>query len=189
MSTTMRVPEVGTAPPVHRHLTTALWIVVGVLAAALVALGAWMVVDRYTGAEADATALVDDVAAAWSSYDADGIRAGYTTDAALVTAWGSSFTGMDELIGNVETSMSMGFDVERIAPVTVEGDYAMTFMRYSTSAGEEGTLATIFQLRDGMVARQWDFEPGVTVPLNNTQLASFEIRPPYPPHPATNSGS
>jgi hypothetical protein len=52
MSTTLKPPEVGTIRPEHRHLTTALWIVVGVLAAALVALGAWMIVDRYTGPEA-----------------------------------------------------------------------------------------------------------------------------------------
>ena len=170
MSTTLKTPEVGTAPPVHRHLTTALWIVVGVLAAALVALGAWMVVDRYTGPQADATALIDDAATAWSSYDVDGVRAAYTNDAVLVTAWGSSFTGMDKLIANVQTAKSVGFDVERVAPVTVEGDFATTFMRYATAAPEEGILVSVFQLRDGKILRHWDFEPGVTSPLVNAVL-------------------
>lgn len=170
MSTTMRTPEVGTAPPVHRHLTTALWVVVGVLAAALVALGAWMVVDRYTGPEYDATTLIDDAATAWSSYDVDGVRAAYTNDAVLDTGWGTSFTGMNELIGNVETVESIGFKIERVAPVTVEGDYATTFLRYSTAAGEEGTLVNVFQLQDGKILRHWNLEPGETAPLTNAVM-------------------
>lgn len=167
MSTTMRAPEVGTAPPVHRHLTTALWIVVGVLAAALVALGTWMLVDRYTGPEYDAATKIDDAATAWSSYDVEGVKALYTPDAVLVTAWGSSFAGTAELVGNVASARSVGFDVERIAPVTTEGDYATTFMRYHTAAGDEGTVVSVFQLRDGKILRQWDFEPGVTAPLTD----------------------
>lgn len=189
MSTTMRAPEVGTAPPVHRHLTTALWIVVGALAAALVALGAWMLVDRYTGPQADATALVDDLTAAWTAGDAAAIQDVYTADAIVVDAWGGQMTRTSGILADLATAHALGFQVERIAPVTVEGDYASSFFRYSTPAGEEGTLATIFQLRDGMILRQWDFEPGVTAPLTNTRVAPVEMRAPYPPHPATNTGS
>jgi hypothetical protein len=169
MSTTMRTPEVGTAPPVHRHLTTALWVVVGVLAAALVALGAWMVVDRYTGPEYDATTLIDDQANAWSSYDVDGVRAAYTDDAVLVSPYGDTITGMDELIGNVEAAKSSGLKIERIAPVTIEGDYATTFQRASAGA-QEGTWVSVFQLQDGKILRQWDFAPGVTAPLDNAVI-------------------
>jgi hypothetical protein len=168
MSTTMRAPEVGTAPPVHRHLTTALWVVVGVLAAALVALGAWMLVDRYTGPEADATALVDDLTAAWTAGDEVAIQDLYTTDAIVLTAWGGQMTRMPGILEYLANAQDIGLQLERVAPVTVEGDYASTFVRYSTPAGEEGILATIFLLRDGMILRQWDFEPGVTAPLTNT---------------------
>lgn len=167
MSTTLHTPDVGTAPPAHRHLTTAFWIVVGVVAAALVALGAWMIVDQYTGPEADATALVDDLATAWSAYDVDAVKSVYAPDAVLVTAWGSSFDGTAQLVDNVATAESVGFKVERIAPVTIEGDFATTFMRYSSGAGEEGTLVSVFQLQDGKVLRHWDFEPGVTEPLDS----------------------
>lgn len=165
MSTTLRTPEVGTAPPVHRHLTTALWVVVGVLAAALVALGAWMIVDRYTGPEADATALIDDVSAAWNGGDVAAIQDVYTTDAIVVSAWGSQMTRMSGILDSLATAQNIGLQVERIAPVTVEDDYASTFFSYSTTGGEEGTLTTVFQMQDGKIVRQWDFELGVTPPF------------------------
>lgn len=168
MSTTMRTPGVGTVRPEHRHLTTLLWVVVGVLAAALVGLGAWMIVDRYTGPEADATALVDDLTAAWSTGDVEALQDVYTTDAIVVTAWGGQYTRLHQIMAEVPAAAGFGYRAERIAPVTVEGDFASTFLSYSTAAGEEGTLVTVFQLRDGKILRQWDFEPGVTAPLDNT---------------------
>jgi ketosteroid isomerase-like protein len=167
MSTTLKTPEVGTIRPEHRHLTTALWIVVGVLAAALVALGAWMIVDRYTGPEADATALVDDLATAWSTGDVNAIQDVYTSDAIVVGAWGNELTRMSQILAEVPNAVAIGYQAERVAPVTVEGDFASTFIRYSTTAGEEGTLVTVLQLQDGKIVRHWDFEAGVTAPLTN----------------------
>lgn len=184
MSTTLHTPEVGTAPPVHRHLTTALWVVVGVLVAALVALGAWVIVDRYTGPEYDAAATIDDVTTAWSAGDLDAIRSLYAGDAVLVTAWGATVSGMDELVANVLTAKSLSFTVERIAPVTTEGDYATTFVRYSTGGGEKGTLVSVFQFQDGQILRHWDFEPGQTVTVRGENYTGT-FRPPYPSFPSS----
>ena len=166
MSTTMQTPGVGTARPEHRHLTALLWVVVGVLAAALVALGAWMIVDRYTGPEADATALVDDLTAAWGAGDVSAVQDVYTTDAIVVTAWGSQFTRLNQIMAEVPAAAAIGLEFERIASVTVEGDFASTFLSYRTAAGEEGTVVSVYQLQDGKILRQWDFEPGVTAPLD-----------------------
>ena len=161
--TTMHAPEIG----VHRrHIDLWRVAVIG-LAAALVALGAWVLVDRYTGPEYDAATLVDDLGAAWSTGDADAIRSLYTTDAIVVTAWGDRYVGLDQIVDEVSGAVGIGFKTERIAPVTVEGDYATTFLRYSTAGGEEGTLVSVYELQDGKILRMWDFEPGVTSPLTN----------------------
>lgn len=171
MSTTLRTPEVGTAPPVHRHLTTVLWVIVGVLAAALVALGAWVVVDRYTGPEQDATALIDDVAAAMSNGDADALRSLYTSDAVIVDPFTSTgettAVGLKAITDLVPQAVAEGFALERIAPVTVEGDFATTFLRWSTNSGQGGTVVGVYQLKDGKILREWALQPGLTPPLDN----------------------
>ena len=166
MSTTLKTPEVGTAPPVHRHLTTLLWVVVGVLAAALVALGAWMVVDRYTGPEADATALFDDLTSAWSSYDEAAVRSMYAPAAIFIGAGGDTYTGVDSIVTNVPAVEAINAKVERVAPVTVEGDLSSTFVRFTSDSINE-TWLTVLQTKDGKILRQWDFQAGMTPPLDN----------------------
>jgi SnoaL-like domain len=166
MSTTLKTPEVGTAPPVHRHLTTALWIVVGVLAAALVALGAWMVVDRYTGPEADAAAVFDDLTSAWSSYDEAAVRSVYAPDAIFIGAGGDSYTGVDSIVTNVPAVKAINAEIERIAPVTVEGDLSSTFVAFTSDTINE-TWLTVLQTEDGKIVRHWDFQAGMTPPLDN----------------------
>jgi len=150
----------------HHRLHVNFWLaaVVG-LAAALVALGSWVLVDRYTGPEYDAATLVDDLSPAWATGDVDAIRSLYTTDAIVVTAWGDRYAGLDQIAGAAAGTARFGFQFERIAPVTTEGDFATTFIRYSDAAGEVGTLLTVFQLDEGTIARQWDFELGVTPPF------------------------
>jgi hypothetical protein len=166
MSTTMQTPEVGVAPPVHRHLTTVLWVVVGVLAAALVALGAWVIVDRYTGPEYDAAATIDDLASAWSNGDEAALRSLYAPNAVQVTG-GGTLTGVGEIVGQAPQAAASDFTVERIAPVTTEGEFATTYLRYSYGAGEQGTVLDTYQIQDGKIVRHWSFEPGVTAPFDN----------------------
>ena len=165
MSTTLHVPGVETAQPEHRRLRTLLWVVVGALVAALVALGTWVVVDRYTGSEHDAATLIDDATTAWSAGDVGAATDLYTADYVIVTAWGDRITGARGLTLNVENAAATGLTLERIAPVTTEGDFATTYIRYTNSQGEEGTLLSTFQLEEGKIARTWDFELGVTSPF------------------------
>jgi hypothetical protein len=174
MSTTLKPPEVGTIRPEHRHLTTALWIVVGVLAAALVALGAWMIVDRYTGPEADATALFDDLASAWSSYDEAAVRSVYAPDAIYIGAGGDSYTGVDSIVTNVPAVQAINAEIERIAPVTVEGDLSSTFVAFRSDTINE-TWLTVLQTEDGKIVRHWDFQAGMTPPLDNAAMPEIVL--------------
>ena len=168
MSTTHKAPEVGTASRVHRHLTTVLWVVVGLLAAALVALGAWVIVDRYTGPEADATALIDDLAAAWSNGDVDAIKGLYANDVVYKEPLsGGTTSGLSALIAEVPEAVAVGFTMERVAPVTVEGDFATTFVHYTPTVVGQSTVVAVFQLEDGKIVREWPLQPGVTPPLDN----------------------
>ena len=66
------------------------WLVVAVvvLAAALVALGVWVIVDRNAGGNDD-QALVDKTGAVWSSNDAAAAKELYTADAVVMLPAGA----------------------------------------------------------------------------------------------------
>lgn len=159
------------APPVHAHrLHFDPWhVAVVVLAAALVALAAWVVIDNVTGGDSateDATALIDDFAAAATAND--GAKA-MTMMAPDVVMWsnGDVITGAKAWANEITNSPTLS--VERIAPVSVEGDLAATFTRFAVPGGgiEPTTLVQIVQIRDGKIARLWQFLPGVSAPLDN----------------------
>jgi ketosteroid isomerase-like protein len=153
----------------RRHINYWLVAVIG-LAAALVALGAWVLVDRYTGPENDATALIDDVTAAWSNGDVAAMRDLYASDVVYVEPFGDTVTGLKSLIAVVPSAVSEGFTLERVAPVTVEGDFATTFIRYSTNSGQEGTVVAVYQIENGKVVGEWALQPGETPPLDNAVM-------------------
>jgi hypothetical protein len=156
------------APPVHAHrLHVNVWLVAVVgLAAGLIALGSWVLVDRYTGGDSathDATTLIDKVSVATSTGDAQAIPSLYATNAVMRSIGaGETYVGVDAIRALADGS----FTVERLAPVTVEGEYATTFMRIS--AGYETTTSiSVFQIKDGKIVRQWNFVPGQTAPFDN----------------------
>jgi predicted SnoaL-like aldol condensation-catalyzing enzyme len=158
---------------VHRlHINLWLVAVVG-LAAGLVALGSWVLVDRYGGgATHDATTLIDDVTAAWTAGNAQAVGALYTTDAVYVGADGTRFTGKTAITNAVPLARASGVTVERIAPVTVNGDFATTFVRYAdNTTGGPVTIVDVFQLKDGKILRQWDAGVlGETAPFTNAVM-------------------
>jgi hypothetical protein len=159
------------ASPVHAHrVHFDPWhVAVVVLAAAVVALAAWVVIDNITagdGATKDATTLIDDFSAAASAND--GTRAvTMMTDDAVLWSNGDVITGAKAWSDEITNTLTL--TVERVAPVSVEGEYATTFARYGvTGLGIEPTTSVfVYQLRDGKIARLWIFVPGVTEPLDN----------------------
>jgi hypothetical protein len=159
------------APPVHAHrLHFDAWhVAVVVLAAALVGLGAWVVIDNVTGGDSatqNATALIDDFNTAATANDGATAQTMMTPDVEL---WmdGTVITGAQDWATAI--SQESGLTVERIAPVTVNGEYATTFVRFG--APQSGIAPTtqlfVYQLQDGKIARLWQLEPGVTQPLDN----------------------
>ena len=162
---TTNVPEVHVR---RSHVSVWLVAVIG-LAAALVALGTWMLVDRYTGgggATQDATALIDDLNAAFSTGDANAIPSLYASDAVQRSIGvGETYTGVKAI-----RALAGCCTVERLAPVTVEGEYATTFMRIAAPGWPTVMSISVFQIQDGKVVRQWNFVPGETPPFDNAVL-------------------
>ena len=158
---TTYVPEAHVRRP---HVNV--WLVAVVaLAAALVALGTWTLVDRYAsgpGAAQDATTLIDDFNAALSTGDANAVAA-LLADDAVVRSLGDTYTA-DEVVAAAAASP---LPSERIAPVTVEGDFATTYVEVSPAANP---LVSVFQLKDGKIFRLWGFELGSTPPFDNAVL-------------------
>jgi hypothetical protein len=139
------------------------------LAAALVALGSWVLVDRYTGGDSttrDATTLIDKFDAAFNARDADALAALMAEDVEL-RSLGDTAVGRDRIANGIATYAAA--TMERVSPVTVEGDFASFFTRY-TEPGSTGTIVSVFQLEDGKIVRIWGFEPGVTPPFDNALM-------------------
>ena len=154
----------------HRRLHVNRWLVaVVVLAVALVGLGTWMIVDHYTGGDTatnDATTLIDNVNTAFTTNDASALPT-YYADNAVIRSLGQEYVGLE----SIQSLASGTWQVERIAPVTVNGEYATTFVRLT--AGDQATTAvTTFQIRDGMIVRQWGFAIGETPPFTNAVAPS-----------------
>jgi hypothetical protein len=86
-----------------------------------------------------------------------------------VIAWvdGSVVGGANMFASEISSTPTL--TSERIAPVSVEGDYATTFARFGVPAqGQEPTtFLMVYQLRDGKIARLWQLLPGQSVPLDN----------------------
>lgn len=163
-----------TYPHLHmRRPHVNLWpVAVVVFAAAFVGLGSWVLVDRYAGgggATQDATALIDNFNAALGAGDANALAALMATNVEG-RSLGDIATG-SKTIGNAQASVASGVRVERVAPVTVEGQFAMTIQRY-TAPGETGTMLSVYQLRDGKILRFWNYRPSVDPPFENAIISS-----------------
>ena len=133
-------------------------------------LGAWVLVDRYTGgstATHDATTLIDKFNAAASANDAKAASALLTFDVEVWMPSGSKIVGPKAF---AMYALGPGLHVQRTAPVTVEGDFATTFASFTLpgmQAGRQGHAVMVFQLLGGKILRAWSFELGVTKPFDN----------------------
>jgi hypothetical protein len=173
MSTTVERPLAGTPPAKQpstpsqpTHLVRWLVLAVVLLAAAVVTLGAWVVVDQTGTTGNDNQALVNDLANAWSTYDATAITTLYAPNAAITNPDGSSFAGIDAILGALGTYKLFKTNVEPIGKAAVNGDYTATFFRISDGT-EVLEVLTLLQVKNGKIVRHWDFGPGFTPPLDN----------------------
>ena len=79
---------------------------------------------------------------------------------------GETYAGVDAIRALADGS----FTVERVAPVTVDGEYATSFMRLSAPGYGTAKSVSVFQMKDGQIVRQWNFVPGQTPPFDNAVL-------------------
>ena len=158
--------SVAHAPPTHVHRSHINpWLVAVIaLGAAVIALGTWVIVDNYTGGDTaaeDAATLIDNSGTAFTTNDASALPTYYASDA-VVRSLGQEYVGLEA----IQPLASGTWQVERIAPVPVNGEYATTFVRLT--AGDQATTAvTTFQIQDGKIVRQWSFALGETSPFDN----------------------
>lgn len=155
---------------VRRPQVTLSLVVIVVLAAALVGLGAWVAVDRLTGgggATQDATTLIDKLYANISAGNADAAAALYTPDAIVWNAGGlfRTYSGMAEIRESLQGS-NYYYTATRSAPVTVQGPFAAT---YFSSPQSKAPILIVFQLRDGKIFREWGFQLGTTKPFDTAK--------------------
>ena len=162
--------SVAHAPPTHvQRMHVNPWLVAVIaLMAALVGLAAWVAVDRFAGgggATHDATTLIDRWQAASTARDGQALTALLTKDA-VQWADGSTLSGSTAIVDAVTSTP--GLRVERIAPVTVEGDFASTFASVTAAGVTNQPVVEIYQLQNGKIFRQWVFGLGRTAPFDNT---------------------
>jgi ketosteroid isomerase-like protein len=130
-----------------------------VLAAGLVALGAWALVDRSTGSpETDAAQIVDDLNAAVNAGDATALRELFAPDAVFRVSTGDLISGRANVVNTVLTPHAVGLRVERAASMTTEGDTAATFTKVSN--GTEGLELLVLRFEDGKIVRMWVYNEG-----------------------------
>jgi hypothetical protein len=145
------------------------WLVSAVLAAALIGLSTWVIVDRTSGGggtASDAAGLIDNFNAAVNRNDAKAIAALLTSRAVLYQR-GDSVAGANT-IGKVIAGQAGTKNLKRIAPVAINGEYATTFIHFSALGGvEDWPQLEVFQIKDGKLARIWGFLLGETPPFEN----------------------
>lgn len=151
----------------HAHLR--LLAVAVALAAALVALGAWVAVDRTHGggggATGEATALVDELDAAANAADGARLKE-LLAPGVVMRALGETWTGEQAVARQLTGGAKAGLRWHRIAPVSVEGAYATTFNAYAAGR-ESGVMLAAFRIHDGRIDRIWGMQPPVMPPFGN----------------------
>lgn len=140
------------APETHRHrVHVNPWLVaVIVLAAALVALGAWVLIDQTRSsstpgqASPEVAAMIHNLTAAWNRYDAEATASFYARDAV-----------MEEIEAGVPRVVSNGS-----AQITDRFRYMLDDAR---SAGVQGRIGTITQIGPYVSTRYSWGTPGTTM--------------------------
>ena len=135
------------------------WLVtVVVLSAALVALGTWTLVDRHTRSPSGAAQIIDGLNTAVNAGDAKAVRALFASDAVVQAGTGPGSVRAEGRANAANAALipySTHLRLERVAPVSSEGDYAATFVQWKN--GGVGVELVVFQFRNGKIVGQWIF--------------------------------
>jgi hypothetical protein len=100
------------------------WLILAVvvLLAALVALGAWLLIDNFV--TSDMEALVEDYHVAYGTNDADAWASLLTDNFRFVDVnAGQTYAGLEAFSANVARNLGLGWGAENLGPVTVTGNW------------------------------------------------------------------
>lgn len=145
------------SPEAHARRThvTGWLVAVIALAAGLVALGAWTLVDRYAGSDTEAAQIIDDMSAAVNAGDAETLRALFARDAVFVMPSGQQVSGLDNVVRAVLIPHSVRLQIERAGPIASAGDFSAAFTRY-----DGGMELGVWQFnKNGKIAQMWVYAP------------------------------
>jgi hypothetical protein len=112
------------------------WLILAVvvLLAALVALGAWLLIDNFV--TSDVESLILDYNAAWIANDYEALAAVVTDDFVHTGTDGREYQGESELRPEIASYEGLGFEIVTAGPIAVSGDWAMRAERVSFFGGD-----------------------------------------------------
>ncbi len=142
------------------------WLIgaVVVLAAVLVAVGTWAIVDRSSAPEAapaptpdPRTAVIDALSAAWSGADSGAVAGFYADNAVFTTESGAVYEGRDAIVGLKDSS---GLQVARVSGVIGQRRYAAAVTRVENAYGHAYVLTVWKFNAEGKILSQQLFYGG-----------------------------
>jgi hypothetical protein len=148
----------------RRGLRSGRWLALAVivLAAGATAPGAT------SGTGKTPTALLDRLDALWSNGDVRAFGSVYGRGA-VVSYYtpGLKYNGRSEIIDELRAAHSCKYTLKRVAPIIVNGQFAVTFKTVGGGCSGAGvTFMTVYQIQHGKVMRDWHLLPGTSPPLD-----------------------
>ena len=128
-----------------------------------------MIVDRTTGnggATHDATTLIDQEYANISAGNVDAATALFAPNAIVWQGGDTTAVGTAQIHKLIAGATAMGFTATRVSSVTVRGYSATAYLSTPVSSHP---ILLVYQLREGKIFREWDFEICQTTPFNTAR--------------------
>jgi hypothetical protein len=122
---------------------------------ALIAVGAWLAIDRFGQTEAERT--VTELTTVWAGGEADQLADVYAEDAVLISG-SYQYRGLEEIQAVIPDMSSAGFTPEIAGPMVEYGDAIAAPIHFTWDDGSEDDALSIFRLNDeGLVVYHEDF--------------------------------
>jgi hypothetical protein len=132
------------------------WLILAVvvLLAVIVAAGAWLLIDNFV--TSDVEALIEESAAAWTSFDFEAWSATVTDDFTQFDANADSTYPMNAMESRMSSFKSWGFTVENLGPMTVNGNWVSVPQRVDfTAAGTTYEGISVYEIEGDLIKQHF----------------------------------
>lgn len=132
------------------------WLILAVvvLLAALVALGAWLLIDNFV--TSDAEALVEESTAAWTSFDFEAWSATVTDDFTEFDANAGQTFAMDAMESRLSAFRGYGFTIENLGPMKVNGNWVSIPQRVEfTASGSAYEGFSVYEIEGDLIKQHF----------------------------------